>query len=215
VNWTDYLRKRIGVLFSVDVWLPQELPEYASGVLYTLGSLTASSFVVLVVSGVVMAANGPQWWAVSPIGFFFRGIHFWAVQSFFFFMILHLLRVFFSGAWRGGRERTWLLGTLSLLLAIPTAFTGYLMRGDFYSQWNAVQAKDGLNAMGLAWLNVLNAGQMYGLHVVVLPLLLAGLILLHIILIRVKGVVPPYPNPGESISAGSEPVSPGGGHAQS
>lgn len=203
----------MGILFSVDVWLPQELPEYAFGVLYTLGSLTASSFVVLVVSGVVMAANGPQWWTVSPIGFFFRGVHFWAVQAFFFFMILHLLRVFFSGAWRGGRERTWLLGTLSLLLAIPTAFTGYLMRGDFYSQWNAVQAKDGLNAMGLAWLNVLNAGQMYGLHVVVMPLLLAGLILLHIILIRVKGVVPPYPNPGEDISAGAEPVSPGGGDA--
>jgi ubiquinol-cytochrome c reductase cytochrome b subunit len=193
VNWTEYLREHIGFLFSMDTWLPTELPEYAFGLLYTLGSLTASSFVILVVSGVLMAANGPQWWAVSPVGFFMRGVHFWSVQAFFFFMILHLLRVYFSGAWRGGRERTWLLGTLSLLVAIPTAFTGYLMRGDFYSEWNAVQAKDGLNAMGLAWFNVLNAGQMYGMHVVVFPLILGVLIALHITLIRVKGVVPPYP----------------------
>lgn len=211
MNWTDYLRDRMGQLFSIDVWLPRELPEYAFGVLYTLGSLTASSFVILVVSGVVMAANGPQWWTVSAVGFFFRGVHFWSVQAFFFFMILHLLRVFFSGAWRGGRERTWLLGTLSLLIAIPTAFTGYLMRGDFYSQWNAVQAKDGLNALGLAWFNVLNAGQMYGLHVVVLPLILGILITLHIILIRVKGVVPPYPSRGERLPETGEGRGPDAG----
>lgn len=200
MNWTVWLRQRLGVLFSMDTWLPTDLPEYATGFMYTLGSLTASSFVVLIASGVIMAANGPQWWAHSPIGFFMRGVHFWAVQAFFFFMILHLLRVFFSAAWRGGRERTWLLGTLSLFVAIPTAFTGYLMRGDFYSQWNAVQAKDGLNALGLAWFNTLNAGQMYGLHIVVLPITLMGLITLHIVWIRVKGVVPPYPNHDERIA---------------
>lgn len=78
------------------------------------------------------------------------------------------------------------------------------MRGDFYSQWNAVQAKDGLNAMGLAWFNVLNAGQMYGMHVVVLPLVLSVLIALHITLIRVKGVVPPYPARDEDEAARRE-----------
>lgn len=163
------------------------------GIMYTLGSLTASSFIILVATGIIMAANGPQWWTVSSIGFYLRGVHFWAVQAFFFFMILHLLRVFFSGAWRGGRERTWLLGTLALLVAIPTAFTGYLMRGDFYSQWNAVQSKDGLNALGFAWFNPLNAGQMYGLHVVVLPVVLAIIIAVHLAMVRIKGVVPPYP----------------------
>lgn len=196
-NWTAYLREKSAVLFSVDTWLPVELPEYATGFMYTLGSLTASSFVILFISGIWMAANGPQWWTISAVGFFMRGVHFWAVQAFFFFMILHLLRVFFSGAWRGGRERTWLLGTMALLIAIPTAFTGYLMRGDFYSQWNAVQAKDGLNALGFAWFNTLNAGQMYGLHVIVFPFLLAGIIALHIAMIRIKGVVPPYPSDHE------------------
>lgn len=199
MNWTVALRKHLTQVFSIDTWLPVELPEYAIGFFYTLGSLTASSLVILIVSGVIMSANGPMWWMRSDIGFFMRGVHFWAVQAFFFFMIMHLLRVFFTGAWRGGRERTWLLGGLALLLAIPTAFTGYLMRGDFYSQWNAVQAKDGLNALGLAWLNTNNAGQMYGLHIVVFPLLLMGIVTLHIVMIRIKGVVPPYPTADEDV----------------
>ncbi|MDA8194285.1 MAG: cytochrome b N-terminal domain-containing protein [Thermaerobacter sp.] len=196
-NWTVSMREKSAELFSLDTWLPTELPEYATGFMYTLGSLTASSFVILLISGIIMAANGPQWWTISALGFFLRGVHFWSVQAFFFFMILHLLRVFFSGAWRGGRERTWLLGTLALLIAIPTAFTGYLVRGDFYSQWNAVQAKDGLNALGLAWFNTLNAGQMYGLHVIVFPFILGGIIAMHIAMIRIKGVVPPYPSDRE------------------
>jgi ubiquinol-cytochrome c reductase cytochrome b subunit len=91
------------------------------------------------------------------------------------------------------------LGTLAFLLAIPTAFTGYLLLGDFYSQWNAVQAKDGLNALGLAWFNVLNAGQMYGFHAMVLPFFLAIIIGLHIAFIRIRGVVPPYPSLAERL----------------
>jgi ubiquinol-cytochrome c reductase cytochrome b subunit len=213
MNLTVILRQKMGQLFSLDTWLPTELPEYATGFMYTLGSLTASSFVMLLLSGIIMAANGPQWWSISRIGFFVRGVHFWSVQAFFFFMVMHLLRVFFSGAWRGGRQRTWLLGTLALLVAVPTAFTGYLMRGDFYSQWNAVQAKDGLNALGMAWFNTLNAGQMYGLHVIVFPFVLAYIIAIHIAMVRIKGVVPPYPTHEELAEKGAvEPLEQKEGH---
>ncbi len=181
-------------VLAVDTWLPTEMPEYAKGFMYMLGSLTASSFVVLVVSGILLAMNGPAAWSHNPAMRFVAATHFWAVQAFFFFMMLHLWRVFLTGAWRGGRRLTWLLGAAAFLVAIPTAFTGFLINGDLYSQWNAVQAKDGLNAMGLAWVNLTNAGQMLGLHVAVLPLTLSVLIGLHITLVRLKGVVPPYPD---------------------
>jgi ubiquinol-cytochrome c reductase cytochrome b subunit len=108
-------------------------------------------------------------------------------------MMLHLWRVFFTGAWRGGRGITWLLGAIAFIVAIPTAFTGFLINGDLYSQWNAVQAKDGLNALGLGWVNLTNSGQMFGMHVVVLPLTLLLLIGAHITRVRLKSVVPPYP----------------------
>ncbi len=197
VNWTVLLRQKMATIMRMDTWMPLELPEYAQGFAYTLGSLTTSSVVVLVISGVILAANGPQWWTTSATGSFVRSVHFWSVQCFFLFMVLHLFRAFFTAAWRGGRARTWVLGALALLIAIPTAFTGYLLRGDFFSQWNAVQAKDGINALGFAWFNVLNSGQMFGLHVVVLPLVLLAIVVVHISLVRVKGVVSPYPSKAE------------------
>ena len=181
---------------SAETWLPSEMPEFARGFMYMLGSLTASSFVVVVASGALLAFMGPgaDGWNYDAAVRFISATHFWSAQAFFFFMMLHLWRVFFTGGWRGGRGRTWLLGAASFAIAIPTAFTGFLINGDLYSQWNAVQAKDGLNALGLGWVNLTNAGQMFGMHVVVLPLALTILIGLHIARVRIKSVVPPYPD---------------------
>jgi quinol-cytochrome oxidoreductase complex cytochrome b subunit len=193
-NWTAETKRVMGQVLSADTWLPTEMPEYAQGFMYMLGSLTASSFVVLVLSGILLAMNGPASWTTNAAMRFVAATHFWSVQAFFFFMMLHLWRVFFTGAWRGGRGLTWLLGAVAFLMAIPTAFTGFLINGDLYSEWNAVQAKDGLNALGLGWVNLTNSGQMFGMHVVVLPLVLTVVIGLHITLVRLKSVVPPYPD---------------------
>jgi ubiquinol-cytochrome c reductase cytochrome b subunit len=193
-NWTEASKEHLGVILSTETWLPTEMPEYAQGFMYMLGSLTASSFVVLIISGIILAANGPASWSYNGAMRFVAATHFWAVQAFFFFMMLHLWRVFFTGAWRGGRGLTWLLGAIAFLVAIPTAFTGFLINGDLYSEWNAVQAKDGLNALGLGWVNLTNSGQMFGMHVVVLPLTLALIIGAHITRVRMLSVVPPYPD---------------------
>ncbi|AEJ41238.1 cytochrome b/b6 domain protein [Sulfobacillus acidophilus TPY] len=193
-NWTEASKRHFSRVMSAETWLPSEMPEYAQGFMYMLGSLTASSFVVLIISGLILAANGPDTWSYNGAMRFVAATHFWAVQAFFFFMMLHLWRVFFTGAWRGGRGMTWLLGAIAFILAIPTAFTGFLINGDLYSQWNAVQAKDGLNALGLGWVNLTNAGQMFGMHVAVLPLLLTLVIGAHITRVRLLSVVPPYPD---------------------
>lgn len=204
-NWTVESKRLMGKVLSADTWLPTEMPEYAQGFMYMLGSLTASSFVALVISGILLAMNGPASWSYNDAMRFVAATHFWSVQAFFFFMMLHLWRVFFTGAWRGGRGLTWLLGAVAFLIAIPTAFTGFLINGDLYSQWNAVQAKDGLNAMGLGWVNLTNSGQMLGMHIVVLPLTLAVVIGLHITMVRLKSVVPPYPEKTNlSTEGGSE-----------
>ena len=204
-NWTQASQKRLRAILSVDTWLPDTMPEYAQGFMYMLGSLTASSFVVLVISGLVLAANGPASWSYNGAMRFIAATHFWGVQAFFFFMMLHLWRVFFTGAWRGGRGLTWVVGSIALLMAIPTAFTGFLINGDLYSQWNAVQAKDGLNALGLGWVNLTNSGQMFGMHVIVMPLVLAFFIGAHITRVRLKSVVPPYPAHSSSKTPGLIP----------
>jgi quinol-cytochrome oxidoreductase complex cytochrome b subunit len=96
-------------------------------------------------------------------------------------------------AWRGKRRLTWVLGVISFLVSIAAAFTGYLSQQNFDSQWISTQAKDGINATGAgAFWNVLNFGQMLMWHIVLLPIgvvLVAGI---HVLLVRRRGIVPPF-----------------------
>ena len=192
-NWTGTIRSSLEDI-TWDKLLPTEQPVYVRSVVYSFGALTLGSLVVVIASGILLAAKGPFWWQVPGAGVFTRSIHYWGVQAFFFFMILHLTAQFFMGSWRHGRSATWILGALSFALSVVTAFTGYLSRGDFFSQWNQVQSKDAFNGAGIGgWFNVLNNGQIYGLHIAVLPTLLVAVVSLHLVLVRRLGVVPPYP----------------------
>ena len=99
------------------------------------------------------------------------------MQAFFFFLVLHLWTTFFQGAWRDGRGATWVVGMLCFLVGIGTAFTGYISQQNFDAQWIAEQGKDAMNAIGIgAFFNVLNFGQMYGFHIVLLPVLVSALV---------------------------------------
>jgi ubiquinol-cytochrome c reductase cytochrome b subunit len=119
------------------------------------------------------------------------------MELFFFFMVIHLWGKFFMAAWRGGRALTWVTGAVAFLASIGAAFTGYLVQSNFDSQWISTQAKDGLNSVGIgAWFNVLNAGQMLLWHVLLLPLGLGALTVGHVLLVRRRGVVPPFPADG-------------------
>lgn len=201
-NWTLTLRQRLTKSFPGDQLLPDTQPAYVRSSLYLLGAATLASFVVIIVSGIVLALFGPQWWHQSAVGHFFNSVHFWSVQAFFFFMALHLWTTFFMGAWRDGRAKTWMTGALAFLVSIITAFTGYLSQTNFDSQWIGVSAKDLMNAVGVGGLfNTLNFGQMYTYHVVVLPAAIAGVIVLHVLFVRLRGVVRPYLARGEQRAA--------------
>ena len=70
--------------------------------------------------------------------------------------------------------------------------TGFLTQGGFFAQWNQVQSKDAFNSIGISgFFNVLNNGQLYGLHISIIPAILVLLLIIHLTLIRQKGVVPP------------------------
>lgn len=193
MNWSKAVRTVMSEKLTWERLIPSEQPVYVSSLVYSFGVFTLSSFVFCIASGVIMSAKGPLWYQVSPLGGFMRSMHFWSVQAFFFFMTMHLVGQFFMGSWREGRAITWLIGALSFAVSVLEAFTGYLSRGDFFAQWNQVQSKDAFNGAGLdGFLNILNNGQVYGLHIVVLPLLLTGLIGWHLLAVRSKGVVPPF-----------------------
>ena len=95
-------------------------------------------------------------------------------------------------AWRGNRLKTWITGSVAFVLSIATAFTGYLIQTNFDSQWISFEAKDGFNSVGIgAFFNVTNLGQMLLLHVALLPFILGILTIIHVLMVRRKGVVPP------------------------
>jgi quinol-cytochrome oxidoreductase complex cytochrome b subunit len=193
VNLTTSLRRRLQRDLAMEDLLPDELPSYVHGYVYLFGVATIASLVILIVSGIWLAMAGPTWWHESSLGHYINSVHFWCVQAFFFFMVLHLWVSFFQGAWRDGRGLTWAVGVLCFLVGIGTAFTGYISQQNFDAQWIAVQAKDAMNALGVgAFFNVLNFGQMYGFHIIVLPLAVSALVGLHLLLVRMHGVVRPY-----------------------
>ncbi len=92
------------------------------------------------------------------------------------------------------------------LVAIGTAFTGYLSQQNFDSQWIASEGKDGLNSVGIgSFFNVVDFGQMYTFHVILLPLAVVVLVVWHVLLVRRHGVVPPYPAKAPKPAAPSPP----------
>ena len=174
-NWTQAVRQRLGKDFPPDQVLPDKQPSYVRSAVYLFGALTIASFAIIIVTGTVLAIFGPQWWHTNGIGHFFNSLHLWSVEAFFFFMVIHLWGMFYLGAWRDGRGRTWAFGVIAFVVSIGTAFTGYLSQSNFDSQWIAVSAKDAMNAIGIGgFFNVLNFGQMYGFHILVLPVLLVA-----------------------------------------
>ena len=147
---------------------------------------------MFVASGAVLAFKGPAWYHISHTGLFFNSLHFWSVQLFFLFMVIHMIGKFFMAAWRGNRAATWITGVLASIIAIGAALTGYVVQTNFDSQWIAYQAKDGLNAIGIgAWFNVANLGQNLLMHVFLMPAVTALFVVIHVLLVRVHGVVPP------------------------
>ncbi|MFF3734544.1 cytochrome b N-terminal domain-containing protein [Streptomyces sp. NPDC002476] len=175
-----------------DKLLPTTQPEYVASWIYVFGVLTLSSLVVVITTGCVLALFGPAWWHVSGVGRYINSLHLWSVELFMFVMVVHLWGKFFMAAWRGRRALTWITGAVVFIASIGAAFTGYLVQQNFDSQWIAGQAKDGLNSVGIgAWFNVLDFGQMFMWHIVLLPIAVAILAVWHMLLVRLRGVVPP------------------------
>jgi ubiquinol-cytochrome c reductase cytochrome b subunit len=192
--WTARVRRAAMRTLPPDKLLPDRQPSYVASWIYVFGVLTIAALVVIIASGVVLTWKGPSWWHVSKVGLFFNSIHLWSVELFFFFMVIHLWGKFFMAAWRGRRRATWVTGVVCFVVSIGAAFTGYISQQNFDSQWIATQAKDGLNSVGIgAFFNVLNFGQMLLWHVLLLPAVVIAFVGLHILLVRRRGVVHPFP----------------------
>jgi len=134
-----------------------------------------------------------------PLGQFTRNIHRWAAHAMVLAVILHMVRVFYTGAYKPPREFNWLMGVVLLLLTLGASFTGYLLPWDQLAYW-AITV--GTNIAGYApgvgpvmhrlLLGGAEIGQnplirFYTLHIAVLPLLITLFISIHLWRVRKDG----------------------------
>lgn len=134
-----------------------------------------------------------------PLGQFTRNMHRWAAHAMVLSVILHMVRVFYTGAYKPPREFNWVVGVILLVLTLGASFTGYLLPWDQLSYW-AITV--GTNIAGYApvagpamrqmLLGSSEVGQntlirFYTLHVALLPLFLALIVSVHIWRVRKDG----------------------------
>jgi ubiquinol-cytochrome c reductase cytochrome b subunit len=194
---------------------------------FLLGEVALYAFIVLVATGIYLAlffdpstaktvyhgSYGPldgqsmsgAYKSVLDISFSYkaglliRQTHHWAADVFVVSIVMHLMRVFFTGAFRKPRELTWLIGLLLLFTALLEGYLGYSLVDDLLSGMGlAIGYGVGLSLpviggpMTLAIFGAPFPGKpefwsrMYIAHVLLIPVLLATLIAIHLVLIMAR-----------------------------
>lgn len=116
--------------------------DYTFGLGVVLGFL----FLVMILTGVILMMNYTPsveraYNAVKDIVFvvpggrYIRNIHRWAAHGMVLVSFLHLIRVFFTGGYLGGRRLNWIIGVCILVLVLFMNFSGYLLPWDQLAYW--------------------------------------------------------------------------------
>ncbi|OVE76414.1 hypothetical protein BVX98_06085 [bacterium F11] len=149
-TWKNTSRDRAQHILG-NVWLhlhPARIRPRAVKFTYTwgLGGLSFLLFLVLTVSGIILMfyyrptvglayQDMKDLEFVVSLGTFMRNIHRWAAHAMVLFVMLHMIRVFLTGAYKSPREFNWGVGVVLLLLTFFLSFTGYLLPWDQLAIW--------------------------------------------------------------------------------
>ena len=195
-SWVDYIQK--------------DLPQHLDWWPYTLGALPLTLFGLLVGTGLLLTfyyVPSPEraYESVDEItnevylGWFVRGLHKTSVDLMILFLFFHVIRVFITRAYRTPGELKWVSGSIVLFVTLAMGFTGYSLVFDNVSYWGmtVVTSMIGtLPVIGTPLLHLLRGGEevsgvtllrLYDLHTKLLPVLLGGLVLGHVVIVRLLG----------------------------
>jgi quinol-cytochrome oxidoreductase complex cytochrome b subunit len=217
VEWIDSRLKGRELL---DALLHVRIPIEART--FYFGGITMFLFGVQVVTGTLLAL----YYSPTPdaaydsvlritsdvaFGWLIRSVHHWAANLMILFLVLHLARVFFQAAYKYPRELTWIVGSGLLLVTVGFGFTGYLLPWDqkaFWATTVGTEIAGSVPVVGDALLRLLRGGmdvtgatlgRFFGIHILVLPLSLAGLLVVHLVFVHQQGLANPTrpePRPG-------------------
>ena len=192
-------------------WTNEPVPNHMRLWWFCLGGTPAYLFVVQIVTGILLAvyfqpSSSTAYESVRYLtdevayGWYLRSLHKWGATLMIAAVILHQMRVYFTGAYRRPRELNWIVGMCLLLCTLGLGFTGYSLVFEQLSYWGATVGAnllDTVPGVGGTLKRLLLAGDQYNertlsrfyiLHAAVLPALLVLLIFVHIALVRLHGV---------------------------
>jgi quinol---cytochrome-c reductase cytochrome b subunit len=235
IDWlADWLDSRLHLAKFTRHALNHVFPDHWS---FMLGEIALYSFVILVMTGIYLmmffdasSVKVIYHGSYRPLdgvsvtaayrsvlhlsfdvraGLLIRQMHHWAALIFVAAIVAHLLRIYFTAAYRRPREINWLIGLTLLVLAIFNGFFGYSLPGDLLS---GAGLRIGY-AIALSipvigpWLAFLFFGgtypssatipRMYSLHIFLIPALIAALLALHLTIIW-RQLHTNYPGPGRT-----------------
>jgi len=212
-GWTAALDERVGLRRPLRAVLDKPLPEGITWY-HCFGGMTFFTFVVLVVTGVVLAffyvpspdhARASVAWIEGslPLGSLMRNLHRWSAYAMVVLVCCHMIRVFVHGAYRRPRELNWVIGVLMLIVVLAFGFTGYLLPWDQKAYWATnvgINMADSVPLVGPSIAALLRGGpelgaltllRFYAAHVFVLPGLLVVGLALHFAMVRRHGIATP------------------------
>jgi ubiquinol-cytochrome c reductase cytochrome b subunit len=216
----NYLDERVGVAGILKEFGRKVFPDHWS---FMLGEVALYSFLVLLISGTFLTfffqpsmepviydgVYGPLKGAEMSIayastldisfevrgGLLMRQVHHWSALLFVAAAGLHMLRVFFTGAFRKPREINWVVGFVLFVLGMAGGFTGYSLPDDLLSG-NGLRIIDGmikgLPVIGAYSSSLLFGGEfpgeaivarLYGLHILLVPALILVFIVIHLFMV--------------------------------
>ncbi len=177
---------------------------------FRLGFIATVLFSILVSTGVylmffytpsVTSAYGDMQKLRTGVGFgqLMRNVHRWSAHLMVLVVVLHLIRVFYAGAYKRPRQFNWVLGMGLFAITLGFSFTGYLLPWDQLSYWAVTVGTNLVNYVpfiGTLLRDLLIGGEQigqitllrfYALHVAVLPVALCVLLMVHIWRVRKDG----------------------------
>ncbi|MFI2348954.1 cytochrome bc complex cytochrome b subunit [Streptomyces sp. NPDC019443] len=216
-DWAD---GRLGIYSLAKANMRKIFPDHWS---FMLGEIALYSFIIIILTGVYLTLffhpsmnevvyegsyvpmqgirMSEAYASTLDISFDVRGgllirqIHHWAALIFVAAMIVHMMRVFFTGAFRKPREINWLFGFLLLVLGMFTGFTGYSLPDDLLSGTGVRFMEGAILSMPIVgtYLSFFLFGgefpggdfvsRFYSIHVLLLPGIMMGLLVAHLILV--------------------------------
>ncbi len=209
MNVIDYLNSRFGLTRRHRGVFERSAP---SGINYffCLGGITFTLFLAQTATGLLLsmtyvpseteAYQSIERLHASGVGLMLRSFHHWAANLMVVTVVLHMLRVFVTGAYKSPRELNWIAGAMLLLLTLGFGFTGYLLPWDQKAYWATVVGTNMLASVpfvgpGLAAL--LKGGtdvsgntlvRFYSIHALWLPLMTAFFLWVHFHVLRKVGI---------------------------